>query len=264
MSGDLKASLTIVTATSVLPAHPSTHILESAVDSLGRFGGLTGCRHLVVCDGCSGADMTQAARYAEYKQRLRSLVAAGRFCTRMELIELPSAAGLPGVILEGCARVRTPYVLVYEHDWELARRVDSHGIVRTLMQYRDVHHVRLNKREICESGWDFVLKPDRRRRQVPLVRTSSWSANPHFSRMSYYRRLILPRLCARVQGGSAGFDEPLCKSLHQEIRYCGFDRAQRRWGVFIYGHLGDPPIVLHLDGRRQSSQSCVAITAPTI
>jgi hypothetical protein len=252
---DPRTALTILTATSVIASHPSTEIIEKAVESLCKRGGVARCRHLIVCDGCAVRDHSAAQRYAEYKVRLCALVRGGRFCTDVEVIELPQAVGLPGVILAGIARIRTPYVLVYEHDWVLARRIDTRGILRTLSGSRTVQYIRLNKRRTRETGWEFVLKPDVRTRAIPLVRSSMWSANPHFAKMAYYRRLVLPRLRPRP-GEAKGFEEPLSRLLQYEILNFGFDRAQRRWGVFVYGRLGDPALVHHLDGRTSSIATC--------
>jgi hypothetical protein len=247
---DPRELLTILTATSPIAYHPSLDIILHAIESLGRHAGLSGCRHLVVCDGCGNEDPLLAERYQSYKSRLRMVAGSGLLCTRVEVHELPRRVGLPGVILAGSSYVRTPYLLVYEHDWQIVRPIDTSGILRTLATSRGVQYIRLNKKRTREGDWDFVLKPDVRRRPVPLVRTSAWSATPHFSKMSYYRRMILPHLTERPDGGPLGFEEGRFSSLCREIRTVGFDRAHRRWGVFIYGRLGDPPVVIHLDGQR--------------
>ena len=110
-------------------------------------------------------------------------------------------------------------------------------------------YVRLNKRRTRETGWDSVLKPDVRDRHLPLVRTGCWSANPHFARTAHYRRIVMPHLQVQPAGGSEGFEHPVFHAYQADIHRLGFDRAQRRWGVFILGRLGDPPVVSHLDGQ---------------
>lgn len=246
--------LTIITATSPIASHPSIDIVLRGIESLCRYAGLAGCRHLIVCDGCGHEDPDSTKRYSLYKASLRLAASAGMFHTRAEICELPRRAGLPGVILAGAAQVQTPYVLVFEHDWQLVREIDTQGILRTLATSSRVQYIRLNREWTYEGGWDFILKPDVRRRPVPLLRTSAWSANPHFSKMSYYRSMVLPHLVERPEGGAKGFEEPLFTKLCREIRAIGFDRAHRRWGVFVYGRLGDPPVVGHLDGRESGAQ----------
>jgi hypothetical protein len=194
-----------------------------------------------------------AHQYTEYKERLRMVAMANGFCTAAEIHELPARGGLPGVILFAMSRVETPYVFVYEHDWLMLREIDTAGILSSLASSRFVNYVRLNKQWLYEAGWDYVLKPDVGRRVVPLTRTSCWSANPHFSKISYYHRMILPLVRARPEGGSWGFEEGPFGGFMKEMRYVGFDRAQRRWGTFVYGRIGDPPVILHQDGRKGRS-----------
>jgi hypothetical protein len=249
-ANELPKLVTILTPTSPIPSHPSTVIIERAIKSLGAKAGLTGCRHLIVCDGCpDDAPLELRERYEEYKQTLRRLADEQKFCTAVEIVELPACVGLSGVIRAGIPLVKTPYVLVYEHDWEIVRHIDTLGILLTFEKCPDVQYVRLNKRHTIESGWDWVLKPDTRSRPVPLVRTSCWSANPHFARIAYYMKMILPRIADQPGGGTTGFEHPLFYAYQEDIRTLGFDRAQQHWGVFIYGKLGDPPVVRHLDGR---------------
>ncbi|MGH9159508.1 MAG: hypothetical protein ACRD2X_05940 [Vicinamibacteraceae bacterium] len=237
-----------MTATSAIASHPSTALIERAVASLGAFAGLSGCRHLILCDGYVGDDRELSARYELYKKRLRGLAQQGGFCTSVAIIELEEAVGLPGVILHGASRVRTPYLLVFEHDWEIVRPIDTAGIVRTFAQYRGVQNIRLNKRRTTVCGWDTILDPDSMMRAVPLTRTSCWSGTPHFAKMSHYQRVVLPSIRERLGGGTLGYEDPVHLSYVRDIRRVGFDRAQRDWGVFIYGRMGDPPSVLHLDG----------------
>jgi hypothetical protein len=246
-------------ATSAVPRHPSTAMIEDAIHSLGTVGGLAGCRHLVVCDGYGGADDDLAARYREYKQKLRALAASGRFSTAVEIIDRSSPVGLPGVILDGLARAHTPYVLVYEHDWRLVRRIDTRGILRTFTEHRDVKYVRLNKHENREMGslygsWDVVVKPDVRRRPVPLLRTGCWQCTPHFARTSYYLKVVRPHLSECPQGGAHGYEDRLNAHYVGDVMALGFDRAQRKWGVFIYGKTGDRAVVRHLNGSDRHSE----------
>jgi hypothetical protein len=244
----IPTSVTIVTATSAIACHPSTTLIERAVSSLGTLAGLSRCRHLIVCDNYAGANRDLATRYELYKRRLHALAQSGGFCTRVEITELEHAVGLPGVILEAVFRVSTPYLFVFEHDWEVIRPIDTSGIVRALARYRTVQHIRLNKRRTTICGWDRILEPDSMMRGVPLTRTSCWSGTPHFAKMSHYHRVVLPRIRERPGGGTLGFEDPVHASYVRDIRSFGFDRAQRDWGVFIYGRIGDPPSVLHLDG----------------
>ena len=83
--------LTVIITTSPLPRHPCSSMLEAILLSLRGFGGLAGCRTLIVADGyeASAAEGQSArwkkgkiseeaaARYEQHKQRVRAACEAG-------------------------------------------------------------------------------------------------------------------------------------------------------------------------------------------
>ena len=83
--------LTVIITTSPLPRHPCSSMLEAILLSLRGFGGLAGCRMLIVADGyeASAAEGQSArwkkgkiseeaaARYEQHKQRVRAACEAG-------------------------------------------------------------------------------------------------------------------------------------------------------------------------------------------
>jgi hypothetical protein len=253
IEADGSSRLTILTTTSPIRSNPSVRIITRAIESLINRLGLLGCRHLIVCDGCEPYPSARAAAYDAYKERLKALQHAGILGTRVEVLECPTRMGLSGVVLSGMARIDTPYLLFHEHDWEVTRPVDVDGILQTFENWPQVHHIRLNVRTNVRTGWDFVLEADKESRPVPLLRTSSWSSNPHFARVSYYRSSILPRLTNSPDGGAASFEGPIFRAAVADIRAQGFESSHQNWGTFVYGSFGDPPIVSHLDGRMSIS-----------
>jgi hypothetical protein len=169
------------------------------------------------------------------------------------------------VILAGAAAVQTPYLLVFDHDWIVTRDIDTVAILRTFQRHSDVNYVRLNKHRnqeagALEIGWDVVLKPDVRARPASLIRTCCWQGTPHFARTRYYRRVVCPHLRVRPEGGALGYEDPLNEHYLADIMSLGFDRAQRKWGVFIYGRFGDAPAIRHLDGSGRAKPPASANT----
>ena len=83
--------LTLIITTSPLPRHPCSSMLEAILLSLRGFGGLAGCRTLIVADGyeASAAEgqaarwkkgkisEEAAARYEQHKQRVRAACESG-------------------------------------------------------------------------------------------------------------------------------------------------------------------------------------------
>ncbi len=245
---DPRQELTVVVPTSPIPSHPSSGMLRRALRSLVVHAGLNGCRLLMVCDGAP-PNSGSVADYDEYKRRLRKLAADDQLGFSTKVIALEDCAGLGGVVRTALNHVTTPYLLMWEHDWRLIRPVAVGAMLGLFNTDSGVHYVRLNKRATHEAGWDSVLKPDDRCRQLPLTRTGCWSANPHIARTEHYRRFVVPQLRPEPNGGSMGFEHPVFHAYQAAIHELGFDRAQRRWGVFILGLLGEPPYVTHMDGR---------------
>ncbi|ROO60623.1 hypothetical protein EDC02_2534 [Micromonospora sp. Llam0] len=245
----MKAKLTIVTPTSVIPTHPSTDIILEAIQSIVENAGLHGCRHLIICDGHPdpGEESTQA--YSEYLRRLRKLSDSKAFGTESEVVELGRPVGVGGTMLAAYERVDTPYALHFEHDWKLIRPIDSGAVLAAFERWNDINYVRLSVRRIEEAGSDSVLKPDAVKREIPLVRTCSWSASPHFSRTEFYRRVVLPEVFERPGDSIRGLEIPIYRKYLADIIRFGFDRASAEWGIFLLGDFGDPPLIDHIDGR---------------
>lgn len=106
--------LTVIITTSPLPRHPCSSMIEAILLSLREFGGLAGCRTVIVADGYDASAVEgqarwkkgkisedSAARYEQHKQRVRAACEAGAPpFEQAELIEqvdrpLPTAHGPP-------------------------------------------------------------------------------------------------------------------------------------------------------------------------
>jgi hypothetical protein len=241
--------LTIVTPTSVIPTHPSTDIICESIQSLIEKANLQGCRQLIVCDEHPDPSDPSVAAYSEYRRRLRKLSDRKAFGTDSQIIELTQPAGVGGAVLAAYEQLDTPYALHFEHDWRLVRNIDAEAIVALFEQWNDINCVRLSLRPVEEGGSDSVLKPDSVEREIPLVRTCSWSASPHFARTAYYRRAVLPLVFERAGDSIRGLEIRIYREYLADIFSLGFDRASAKWGIFIYGDFGDPPLIEHIDGR---------------
>lgn len=238
--------VTVLIPTSFAPSHPSIVLVRTAVCSVRRVLSLPSTRILVCCDG-PPRDADARERYEEYKARLKAFAPT----EGSTVVERSTHGGLPGVLLEGFQWIDTPLVLVFQHDFEVVRSIDVTKVCETLL--RDdlqVKHLRLNHRTTRPIKSDFVLKPyEHPKAPLPLLRTSSWSDMPHFARTSYYRERVLPLI--RASSGRLGVENRLGPLLLADIDRLGFDTAHPLHGTFLYGRLGDPPIVRHLDGRRR-------------
>ena len=162
--------LTVIITTSPISTHPSTAMLEEVVGSFALVPGLRSCPTVVVFDGYKVKDQPRyrsghvtadgAERYREYVRRVlrlglgAPLVLAERmgfgFALRAGLREVrararavlarsstPSRGSRLSLSLSPLARkVRTPFVLVVQHDRNFVRRVDARAIVAAMCRHR--------------------------------------------------------------------------------------------------------------------------------
>lgn len=240
--------VTVLIPSSFVPSHPSITLVRNAIESIRIVLALPNCKIVVCCDGPPECP-NQRRNYSEYKSRLRDFSATND----VHIAELPVHVGLPGVIAEGFNHVSTPLALVFQHDFEVVRAIRIDELCRVLLQDDlPINHVRLNHKDNRQRKCDRILREfNHPHVLIPLLRTNCWSDMPHLARSRYYRETVLPRM--RPTQSRLGVENQLARLLRADIERLGFDAGHRRHGTCVYGRLGDPPVVLHLDGRRIQS-----------
>ena len=233
-AANLQDELTIVVQTSYVPSHPDIAMLERSLASLKFLG--PGLRFLFLFDGLPGSSGDERS-YGWYKRLVRARFPGAYF-------EAGEWLNSGGCLRRALELVTTPYLLYWEHDWELSRPIDTPGILRTLRDQPSVQSIRLNKRVTLEAGGDRELLQSPTEAPLPLVATPCWSANPHFARTDTYRARVLP-FCVDGQP----LEAPLFEEAMRVYRERGLRRQHEQWGTCIYGSVGDAAVVGHLDGR---------------
>jgi hypothetical protein len=239
--------LTVVVQTSFVPAHPDTAMLERSLASLKLLGQRP--RFLFLFDGLRGS-AEEERRYQWYKRLVRAQFPG-------ECFEAAEWVGSGGCLRRALDRVTTPYLLYWEHDWELNRPIDTAGVLRTLRDQPAVRSVRLNQRVTLQAPGDLELLQRPSEAAVPLVATPCWSANPHFARTETYRSFVLPR-CVDGQP----LEVPLFEEALRAYRDRGLPRQHADWGNCIYGSIGDAAVVSHLDGRTFVPPAAPSLSRP--
>lgn len=235
--------LTVIVPTSAIPSHPSTELIEKAVRSMNKYVGTMGCRKIIVCDGCA-----PTPSYEEYKRRLLKLRQEDLDFSRSKVIEFISWVHLSSTLERAFQTVETEFALVFQHDHEVVREVDTEGILKCFDDPL-VKHIRINRRANTRSGWDFMLE-EYKGASIPLLKTAAWSDVPHFVRVDYYRKFVFPKLLDTGGRIRKIFPETVLNDHFKiEIGRVGFQEAHAKFGTFIYGSLNDPPVVEHIDGK---------------
>jgi hypothetical protein len=235
---DLRERLTVVMTTHVIPSAPATDVIEATLANTWRQLRVRDCRHVLCCD----LSRSPSEKHCQYLENLRRL--GERHAIELEVHCETASAQSPG-FLAGIERVRTPYLLFLEHDWSFLEPVDLHRLTLVMDRYPFVNYIRFNKRENRVAAWDTRLEPEVRIAEFPLLRSWSYSSNPHISRAEKVRRDWLPV----VRGSEERYPEtPLHRQLKEDVGRVGTEAAHALWGTYLYGELGRPPVVGHLDG----------------
>jgi len=121
-------------------------------------------------------------------------------------------------IAAAVAQVRTPYILVQQHDYVLARPFDVRNLLRTMSSNAAIKHVRLNTRGNIQKGFDGVIQNYTGPSHVPLTRTCGWSDGPHVTSTCYYLRTDIPFNMEDHHGGVRKFME---ESVHYRMQRNG-------------------------------------------
>ena len=170
----LEELLTIVVTTSPIQSNPSTELLERVFETFIHGGEVFAlkCRKVIVCDGCRGGDGTEhvSKRHATAKQSMRNGIvneqqlenyngfktALRALCETAqpdspfhtaEVEELEERHGY-GYALRFALlhRVKTPYVIVIQHDRTFMRTCPIYETLRTMWHHRNIKYVGMSMR----------------------------------------------------------------------------------------------------------------------
>jgi len=139
--------VTVILCTSPVKTNPSTALIEETYGSMVHYApALAGCATIVICDGYKvraapkyrSGQVTEAgaAAYEAFVAKLRALK-LGR------LVRCEERQGFGFALKRALTHVRTPYVVVVQHDRNFVRAVDIAPIVRCMEAHSDVKYVGL-------------------------------------------------------------------------------------------------------------------------
>jgi hypothetical protein len=169
-------------------------------------------------------------------------------------LKIVGGYGLQKIVRDIIEKVKSPYLLFLEHDWEFqGPKIDIEGLINVFEQNQFVNYVRFNKRKNVVSHFDFILEKETSIKDIDLIRTVAHSNNPHLVRVEKFRTEWLP-ICLNdphcqkmdLRGKAFGIENPLFKQHMHDVRKMGFTHAQEIWGTYIFGQIGDPPRIKHL------------------
>jgi hypothetical protein len=237
--------ITVIITTNPIPSIPRVTHLYSCQKSLSRIPALKKCKKIIVFDGVQPAYEARQHDYNTYKKCVAKLVRTNPYFAKTKLVFCPAWVHLSGAIKEAMQYVKTPYVFIQQHDFEIIKDFDLNGIVATLEANPNVKHVKLdyNNHNDDATWWngpvDEVVEGIH---FVPLTRTFGWSDVTHVAKVDYYRDFVLPKC------GHGPMEHFLHNPLKRDLAKYGYE-AHKIYGTYLYGRIKDGGYMLHTDGR---------------
>jgi len=249
--------LTILVPTHSIPSIPKTAVIKQTLQSIFSFKELIECRCII------GYGTHTKPTKLEIKYHTNLIELKKEFPV-IEVL-LCSYAQQRKNFLNIIKRVETDYFLFIEHDWIFVERLNFNKLIDVMDKYKFINTVFLNKRNNRPLPYppcgDFILKPEPRVVEIPLLKTSKWSNNPNITRTSVWKDWWYDEV----------YNAPLNKSnprkqiepilhyhymrdmgitdLHNiNINKLDFETAHAKWGMYSYGKIGENKMIEHMDG----------------
>lgn len=242
----MKNKLTVVIPTHYPKASgPSTDLLEYVLKDLSdKCPELVNCKHIISYDQHEENDVYyKNLMELQYKMNVNIDIVKSYAEGKDE--NEKTIKGRLKSFLNGTGKVKTPYILFWEHDWIFIDSIPVSDIIKTMVKNPCMQIVFFNKRQNMITPTDSMLIPKNDLiSTLPFLRTSRYSNNPHIAKREFWQEAV-PEL---IQDESE-IELQIFNSYRRLINAIGFDRAQALWGAYLYGKMNMSPVVKHLDGN---------------
>jgi len=232
-----KNDITIVVATSVLPSHPDTDIIDETISAIRSH--FPDNEIILQMDGLREERLARKADYDEYKSKVlwkcmhewKNIlpIIFDEHCHQTTMmkrtIDLIDTAAM--LYVEGDAPI-TPDC---EIDWQ--KCLD-------MLEYNKANTIRFHFESVIPEEHGYLMFG----LEDGFMRTTQWSQRPHLSTVKYYRDTVLP------------FSEEktfIEDRFHGKVQDDGWDQHK----LWIYHPEGSIKRSYHLDGRRGTQKFTV-------
>ena len=234
-----KNDVTIILATSVLPSHPSTEIIDETIKSI-RFH-FPDNEIIMQIDGLRKEQLHRKQDYDEYKNKI--LWKCLHEYKNILPIIFNEHSHQSTMMRKTIDEIKTSILLYVEGDTPLTidESIDWEKCL-DLLEYDKANTIRFHfEASIPEPHQHLMFGIE-----DGFMKTSQWSQRPHLSRVSYYRGVILPPLKDKVF-----IEDTTHGKLQDEVS--PYDQLNEDgWNthkLWIYHPEGNIKRSYHLDGR---------------
>jgi len=230
--------ITVIIATSVLPSHPSTAILDETIASIRHH--LPDSEILVQMDGIRGEQIERTDDYIEYKKRV--YWKALHEWHNVLPIEFDQHSHQSTMMKETYDYIKTPLMLYIEGDTPLVTDhfIDWEGC-KQLIYNGEANTIRFHHDSVIHEEHQYLMLDTKGQ----FMRTIQWSQRPHLSNVLYYKEEVTANIPDKA------FIED---NFHKKVISDFHEHAMIGWskhGLMIY-YPEDGKMIkrsYHLDGR---------------
>lgn len=296
--------LTIIITTSPTRVHPSTRILDEVIDSFKNLDGLDDCRKIIVCDGYITKDLESiknitgklksgivsediALGYEDYIINIQNQI-INNIYTKTELVKRDAHYGFAEnvkYVIDN--HVKTPYVMVVQHDHMFIRKINYHvsdliecmekktvnylgfsmssDINHFTQSYQDkqfnLFYEDLEMRFECrlkEKSEDYFtnsLKYNMLNTGLPLMNLTFWYDKMHICRTDYYKQIFdiyhFDYCNKKFIKIKSFIEDTFGQIVKSDIKRHGYTAFEKYKCYLLYDDIN--PAIIHLNSRSKLS-----------
>lgn len=190
--------------------------------------------------------VTQPEAPVSYLKYIENLRKYAKKNPRIKLSIRDSHGHLSGNIRHCLQYVKSKYIFLLQHDFLHIEPFNMAKIIADMESHPALKHIRFNKRvtECKRIDKDFfgdVVEGE----HYQYTQTGGWSDNNHVCLTSYYRDFILQR----VPDGTTMERKIYFKEIRDKVAEGTYQHSE--YGTYIFGPVGHPKMILHLDGQNE-------------
>jgi len=236
-----KDKITIITFTHLWRDAPSTKLIEKTFDSIYNNINIKGCRHIINYD--KKEDSEKSNNYYNNLLKLKN-----KYNSNIEITTYNTNDNKRSKIYSNLVEMcNTPYIILWEHDFILEKRIDIDSIVNSMDKYNDINFIKFNKRENKTYGnIDKWMESDKEH-DIPLIKFCGYTGNPHIERRKWFLRYCKPLINIVFVNKRNSIERAMNKDIMRRRAKFGFDRTHKFLGTYIYGEMNEERYVNSLD-----------------
>jgi len=228
--------VTIIMATSVLPSHPDTRIIDETVAAIRKH--FPDNEIIMQIDGLREEQRDRKKDYDEYKNRI--LWKCLHEWENVLPVIFRNHSHQTNMMKDTINLIKTSLLLYVEGDAPLLPNVDiDWQKCLNMFEYQKANTIRFHFESKIPKEHKHLMFGI----EDGFMKTSQWSQRPHLSNVPYYKNVVLPKAWENnfIEDGFHGVVIEDCK-IHGEV---GWSKHK----LWIYHPEGNIQRSYHLDGR---------------